>query len=800
MSLLPDLVLPIALLIASRARIARSRLRGAFARCSIFSCACTTTHHALKHKNLMHHNSRSLIFFQQIGIFRLQFVQICLLAFPAMVIGSLITAVILWGVMLSFNGEWPFLPCWLAGVITSATDPVAVVALLKELGASKTLGTLIEGESLLNDGSAVVLFVVVKNAIGYSSGSIPPTWVQDGYFAFDVLRIVAQMLFLGIVIGLVIGLVTRVVLRYVYNNRMVEGPLLIGVAYLTFWAAEIVMGSSAVLAVVIYGLYMNKYRSCISPECLHFLHEFFELICHMLNTIIFVVAGLQLGMNFARIVEMGSQTTHVLAAVLSIYFIVLISRGLAIGLFYPLLKRFGTGVSWQEAVVMWWGGLRGAVGLALALAVAHTEYDMTMWSDGPTGSSHQVYNGNAERGDLVKPLFCRDNPDMILMVSAMVVILTVVVNGITIAPLMRKLDLIAPSEDRVFMLKQAWDALDKKTEKFKTNVQTSNIKHFRHVKWETVKANQIHRDPSLDKTTIDDENAYRCAWLQVIHMEAMAYHSQFESGVISSEAYGILDTYVLLLRAKARSSSYTGQELSDLYDEAHANLFKEAGNPAKSGVRKAVDRLLGITPESVNVILYEVALSYLWAERRVKSAVDSKGDTFKKIHDEHEDNKERTIEVMQRIERSYPSEIDRFKTHHVTTRVLREQRAAVEHLMHDGDLLDLDANQIVGQINDKLQKLYRGEQPVVDFVHKLAKMGKSTVALTIDGAKNGTSGRKKKKSSVYPTREKSQNHDMREAGVGAINAMRLNKASAPAASLACEEEDAAAKKISATSL
>ncbi len=59
--------------------------------------------------------------------------------------------------------------CWLIGTITSATDPVAVVALLKELGTDKALGTLIEGESLLNDGSAVVLYVVIKNWIEHTN-------------------------------------------------------------------------------------------------------------------------------------------------------------------------------------------------------------------------------------------------------------------------------------------------------------------------------------------------------------------------------------------------------------------------------------------------------------------------------------------------------------------------------------------------------------------------------------------------------------------------------------------------------
>ena len=97
------------------------------------------------------------------------------MAFPAMIFASLITALLLFALAPS---SWTFWVCWLIGVISSATDPVAVVALLKELGAAKTLGTLIEGESLLNDGSAVVLFIWVKNCIGYDYATLAPEWMR----------------------------------------------------------------------------------------------------------------------------------------------------------------------------------------------------------------------------------------------------------------------------------------------------------------------------------------------------------------------------------------------------------------------------------------------------------------------------------------------------------------------------------------------------------------------------------------------------------------------------------------------
>ena len=99
----------------------------------------------------------------------MQLVQISVLAFPAMITASAVTAALLYAA----NPAWSFWACWLMGIISAATDPVAVVALLKDLGASKALGSLIEGESLLNDGSAVVLFTWVRNTIGYASNTVP---------------------------------------------------------------------------------------------------------------------------------------------------------------------------------------------------------------------------------------------------------------------------------------------------------------------------------------------------------------------------------------------------------------------------------------------------------------------------------------------------------------------------------------------------------------------------------------------------------------------------------------------------
>ena len=105
----------------------------------------------------------------------------------------------------------------------------------------------------------------------------------------------------------------------------------------------------------------------------------------------------------------------------------------SVSLFYPLLCRMGTGFDWRTACVVIWGGLRGSVGLALALVVAHTEYDANQWGYGT--HTHSTALGE------VTSLDCRDQPLVVLLMNLVVVGFTVVINGLTMAPLMKFLKL-----------------------------------------------------------------------------------------------------------------------------------------------------------------------------------------------------------------------------------------------------------------------------------------------------------------------------------------------------------------------
>ena len=163
------------------------------------------------------------------GVLRKQFSQIWLMALAGVLIASLLTALLI----MLLRPTWPFNVAWLIGTIMSATDPVAVVALLKDLGTDKAVGTLIEGESLLNDGSAVVLFSWIRNWIYHTNSDELPYDAQDNYPGtwVDLTRIVAQMLLFGILYGWVCGAALATILRRTYNDPIVEISLTIGGAY-----------------------------------------------------------------------------------------------------------------------------------------------------------------------------------------------------------------------------------------------------------------------------------------------------------------------------------------------------------------------------------------------------------------------------------------------------------------------------------------------------------------------------------------------------------------------------------------
>jgi len=271
------------------------------------------------------------------------------------VLGFLVSAFIV-GLALSAVTGSGLLLCLLIGAIVSATDPVAVVALFKELGAPKRLAILVEGESLFNDATAIVLFSILSGLL--VSGSEPS--VAAGVLGF--LKVFVG----GIVVGALMAWAVCWLLRVLQFGTLAKVTLTLSLAYLSFVVAEHFLHVSGVMAVVASALVLSVWgRLVILPSEWHTMEEVWEQLGFWANSIIFLLVGLVVP---SLMVGLGLEFVGWLVVLIVVA--LLVRAGLIFGLL-PLLEK----LHWSGRVepaykaVMFWGGLRGAVSLALALAV-----------------------------------------------------------------------------------------------------------------------------------------------------------------------------------------------------------------------------------------------------------------------------------------------------------------------------------------------------------------------------------------------------------------------------------------------
>lgn len=291
--------------------------------------------------------------------------------------------------------DWSWWSALMFGAMLSATDPISVTATLKSLGASEFLNTLIEGESLVNDGSAFVLWeAFIENAVEEEA-------LSNGEIVWSIFKLSLG----GMLMGVAFGVVSLVILGLVYDEFEVETSLTVIVAFLGFWTAQAPSKLSGVICNVASGLTISAFgRHLITPAVRGPLAEFWELLSWIANTIVFVHAGLLLS-AFAWSCA-GDPNTYVdYLLILGYYvFLQIIRMGLIL-LFQPLMSIGNKWFRWKEALVVGFSGLRGAVSLVLALEVAGTagipstvQSRVVLWTTGIVALSLLV------NGFLIKPL------------------------------------------------------------------------------------------------------------------------------------------------------------------------------------------------------------------------------------------------------------------------------------------------------------------------------------------------------------------------------------------------------------
>lgn len=281
--------------------------------------------------------------------FRENMLQVLVFAVPGVL---LTTALVAW--MLMMITGLPMGTMLVFGALVSATDPVAVTAIFRELGLPKRLGLLMEGESLLNDATAIVVFGLILEYV------IHPT-------AFSLLDGIAEFLRVagvGLVVGLVLGYLAYRLIRQI-DDYLVETVLSAVLAYGAYLIAEQVH-ASGVLAVVTAGLMVGNRgrRYGMSHTTRNVLIHIWEFLAFLANSFVFLLIGLQVDLS-----KLADYWWALLAAIT----VVLLARSVSIFGFSTLLNRFSSkrvSRAWQAVMV--WGGLRGGIALALALTLPKT--------------------------------------------------------------------------------------------------------------------------------------------------------------------------------------------------------------------------------------------------------------------------------------------------------------------------------------------------------------------------------------------------------------------------------------------
>lgn len=277
---------------------------------------------------------------------------ILLLAVVAVLVCIAIAGVALWAA----SGQHLYV-CLMLGAIVATTDPVAVVGIFRDVGAPRRLSILVEGESLFNDAAAIVVFVLLLGVL--TTGAEPTLLGGVGHFFYTFLG--------GALVGAVgARLVIALIAATMRDLPLAEITMTLCTAYAAYILGEDYLGVSGVVAVVTAALVMGSAgRTRFSPATWNGLLKVWDQLGFWAATLIFVFASMRVT-GFLQAV-----TWDRVGLLLILVAAALAARALVLWGLLPLLSRFGLGEGITRAykIVILWGGLRGAVTLALALAV-----------------------------------------------------------------------------------------------------------------------------------------------------------------------------------------------------------------------------------------------------------------------------------------------------------------------------------------------------------------------------------------------------------------------------------------------
>jgi CPA1 family monovalent cation:H+ antiporter len=390
----------------------------------------------------------------------------------------------------------PLIVALLLGSIVATTDPAAVVAILHEVGAPPRLTRLLEGESLLNDAAAIVLFTVLIEML--ASGG-------EAHIAAGIEHFVLSFLG-GIVLGTIGGRLYGAILPVLGGSRMAEVTLSVALPYIVYLLGEMIE-VSGVVAVASAGLAAGTVaRVRLGPENWDYLEQVWEQMGFWASSLIFITASAEV----PRLLG-GIQPSNIWLLLIAIV-AALVSRAAVLFGIFPLLSALGLSqkVSAAYNLAITWGGLRGAVTLALALSVTENQN--------------------------IDPAM----RDLVAVLATGFVLFTLLVNGLTLRPVMHllKLDQLSPLDRalrdkvRVLSLTEVREAMHETAREYAISPSATKAATERYAE----AIDELTAEEAQLETAISDRDRITIGLVALANQERRFIHSHLTQHTVSGPA------------------------------------------------------------------------------------------------------------------------------------------------------------------------------------------------------------------------------------------------------------------------
>ncbi len=297
---------------------------------------------------------------------------ISLLSVVSLIVSAASIAILLYFIMPLIGIQMPFIVALLFGAIISPTDPVAVLSLFKECGVPRRLAMIFEGESLLNDGTAMALFLVILSVA--LTGFNGTETVLGGIFDFTM------MIVLGVVIGLAMAALFSKSLDFTKKNEFVTVTLMIISAHMVFITSELINHSgvvhvSSIIATTVAALFMGNYsRNVLAPKVDEYLGKLIEHMAFVINSLVFLMAGLLFASSGVDFLNLW---LPILVTVLVVAFSRMLSVLIVTKPVGALKLESPIPSSWEK--LLGWASLRGALSIIIVLLIPQN-FTIEGWS------------------------------------------------------------------------------------------------------------------------------------------------------------------------------------------------------------------------------------------------------------------------------------------------------------------------------------------------------------------------------------------------------------------------------------